>query len=691
MQPAEKLFHFYAVGLTIAASLLAGSVSGQVLMSGGTYSQDFDTLASSGTGNTWTDNVTLPGWYASTNAGGGKFGSVASYNAGTGSSTAGALYSFGASSSTERALGSVASGTPGNFAYGVRFTNDTANARSNITISYTGEQWRQGGNTSTQTLAFFYTVSSSSITNSDAAATLYSWTAFTNLDFKTPTVGASGTALDGNITTNRQVFSNVLLPGVAVLSGQELFLRWYDINDSGNDHGVALDDLTVGFQAVSNSPPSITNQPQDLVVTEGDNATFTVGATGSLPLSYQWHFYGTNLPGATSSVLALTNVSSAQAGTYDVAVTNSAGSTNSQPATLTVIPPPTAAFSILTYNVQGNGETNWTTNAPQVQAIGRQMQYLQPDIITFNEIPRAYTYEMTNWVTAFFPGYYLATNSGTDNYIRSVIASRYPITRSSKWLAGAQLEPWGYTNSNFTRDLFEAQINVPGLPQPLHVFTTHLKSTAGTTYDDASAKRAAEAAAITNFFATNFFVLYPTHPYLLTGDMNESDTDTLAIQRLLSPRVGLHLTDPTNPFTGSINTWSIQEASVTERLDYVMPCTLLASNIASSQVFRTDKLNPAPPNLFSNDSRTASDHLPVRLVVNTLPGTPFRLTSISLSNQVVTLIWESANGQQYRVDASSNLTAWMVLASNLTASGTNYTFSTNASASRRFFRVHRTP
>src|ERR1035437_5866638 len=93
---------------------------------------DFDSLASSGTANGWTNNVTLPGWYASQSAG---LGVVSSYRAESGSGNSGALYSFGATSSSERALGSLASGTPGNFAYGVRFINDTALTATNITIS----------------------------------------------------------------------------------------------------------------------------------------------------------------------------------------------------------------------------------------------------------------------------------------------------------------------------------------------------------------------------------------------------------------------------------------------------------------------------------------------------------------------------------------------------------------------------
>ena len=80
------------------------------------YTQDFDTLTSSGTNNPWTDNLTLLGWYSNRTT----------YSAGTGSSNAGALYSFGSTSSSERALGSVASGSTGTIYYGVRLTNNTS-------------------------------------------------------------------------------------------------------------------------------------------------------------------------------------------------------------------------------------------------------------------------------------------------------------------------------------------------------------------------------------------------------------------------------------------------------------------------------------------------------------------------------------------------------------------------------------
>jgi endonuclease/exonuclease/phosphatase family metal-dependent hydrolase len=305
---------------------------------------------------------------------------------------------------------------------------------------------------------------------------------------------------------------------------------------------------------------------------------------------------------------------------------------------------------------------------------------------------------MPNWVTAFLPGYFLATNSGTDGFIRSVVMSRYPINRSKSWLDGADLKPFGYTNTssssadNFTRDLFEAEIAVPNWPLPLHVFTTHLKST-GTNYADSAAKRAAEAAAITNFLATNFFALYPTHPFTLSGDMNDSDTNTLAIQRLISAPTTLRLTNPTNFFSGTINTFSIQ-ASVSERIDFIFPCPLLHSNITASQVFRTDLLTNFSSNLFSNDDKIASDHLPVLMTFANPYNTPFKIVSLARTNLSVTLQWESQTNRTFTVEASTNLLSWSPFATNLFSATTNspFVFNTNnVPEPVKFFRVYRTP
>jgi hypothetical protein len=88
--------------------------------------------------------------------------------------------------------------------------------------------------------------------------------------------------------------------------------------------------------------PLITAQPASQTVLAGSAATFSVTATGTPPLSYQWRFSGSNIAGATGSSLTLTNVQPAQAGIYAVQVMNAYGSTNSADALLTVTPRPCA-------------------------------------------------------------------------------------------------------------------------------------------------------------------------------------------------------------------------------------------------------------------------------------------------------------------------------------------------------------
>ncbi len=485
----------------------------------------------------------------------------------------------------------------------------------------------------------------------------------------------------------------------------------YALRENTGEGALNIDNLRVGtsfadvFSSGSGLPPSITSQSQNQTVTNGASVTWSVNATGTPPLNFQWQFtptsgvgvQGTNLPGATSSNLTLTGVTFAQAGFYAAVVTNAAGSTISDPVALSVWRASTPAFSYLTYNAHGNGLTNWSTNMWHVQAIGRQMQYLNPDIITFNEIPvtNNCTAQMADFVKAFRPGYYLVTNSMDDGFIRSVILSRYPIIASTSWLHGSDLAPYGYTGSGFTRDLFEAQVSIPGFSQPLHVFVVHLKSAQDA---DSSAKRAAEAGAVSNFFATVYLPADGQQPYVLSGDMNEDilrppPGNPQSIQRLVGAPTGLQLTTAVNPFTDSELTWSIQDTNngPTVRYDYILPCAMLSSNIVSSQVFRTDLLYPVPPNLYSNDDKIASDHLPVFMVFGNPFNPPFRLLAFGRTNQTISLQWESASNRSYNVEVSSNLAAWTPLATNLTATNADCTFTTNVPGSVKFFRVYRAP
>lgn len=117
---------------------------------------------------------------------------------------------------------------------------------------------------------------------------------------------------------------------------------------------------------VLDAAPTITAQPLSQTAHTGNDATFTVSATGSLPLSWQWRFNGTDILNATNSMLVLMSVSASQAGAYSVVVSNARGKVTSADAILTVM------FPASLYVWQGSPNpappyTNWGTAAHGIQ------------------------------------------------------------------------------------------------------------------------------------------------------------------------------------------------------------------------------------------------------------------------------------------------------------------------------------
>jgi hypothetical protein len=92
--------------------------------------------------------------------------------------------------------------------------------------------------------------------------------------------------------------------------------------------------------------PVIVTQPESQTVTEGSSATFTVVATGSPPLAYQWRFNNQPIPGATGSTLILAKVQDAHAGVYSVVVSNGSTVTSAN-ASLTLNHRPVPATPVL--------------------------------------------------------------------------------------------------------------------------------------------------------------------------------------------------------------------------------------------------------------------------------------------------------------------------------------------------------
>ena len=166
----------------------------------------------------------------------------------------------------------------------------------------------------------------------------------------------------------------------ASLTSSNIFIGLWDsfasLSDNTNLSFAVFDNVRVE-RLVTNVPPYLTSQPQAQSVEQGSSAAFKVSAGGTAPLSYQWRCNGTNLAGASSSALTLTNALAGNAGSYTVVVTNGVGSVTSSVATLTVSVPTPAqpghfdgvsrlADGALQFNMSGTAGTNyilqWTSD-----------------------------------------------------------------------------------------------------------------------------------------------------------------------------------------------------------------------------------------------------------------------------------------------------------------------------------------
>src|SRR5208282_3390835 len=116
------------------------------------------------------------------------------------------------------------------------------------------------------------------------------------------------------------------------------------------------------FLTVNTSPvaPVFNSQPASLVVLAGSTARFSAIAGGNAPISYQWSKDGTPISGATSSTLSLSNVQTADDGSYTLTASNSVGSVTSNPAQLTVtttVPLVNSAYNLTGFATVGAGCT----------------------------------------------------------------------------------------------------------------------------------------------------------------------------------------------------------------------------------------------------------------------------------------------------------------------------------------------
>lgn len=168
--------------------------------------------------------------------------------------------------------------------------------------------------------------------------------------------GTNGLPFSYRITTAPEAantFSAVPLPAGLVYSATTgritgtptqdgVFTVLLTASDSGRASRTVTKNLTLTIVAGSGgtAPPTISTQPTSRTATNGGTTTFSVVASGSGTLRYQWRTNGAPLTGATNSTLSLSSITTDHAGSYAVVITNNHGAITSSTATLTVLVPP---------------------------------------------------------------------------------------------------------------------------------------------------------------------------------------------------------------------------------------------------------------------------------------------------------------------------------------------------------------
>jgi hypothetical protein len=229
--------------------------------SGTELTQNFNSLATSGTTNAWSNDTSpLSGWslFRRTSSSNTTPVAVTNYLASTGSGTEGGFYSFGPSGNSDRALGGIGSANAtawGSAPQGqvagwmaVAIQNGTGGVLNEFTVAFDGEQWRRENNATAHTMVMEYGFGATF----DVVST---WTApGGNFDWTGPVTGTTtGAAIDGN-STGSVTGRGGTIGSLTWANSQILWIRWIENNDAGNDHGLAIDNFSFSAAAVAAVP-----------------------------------------------------------------------------------------------------------------------------------------------------------------------------------------------------------------------------------------------------------------------------------------------------------------------------------------------------------------------------------------------------------------------------------------------------
>lgn len=283
--------------------------------------------------------------------------------------------------------------------------SDNSGAPTSLTINYAAQgMWSVSQTTYTgnRQLMNGYSDVESSDSNigvyavSNISYTLYDVYVYISADSNGRTVGVNLNGGDQyylKTDASGYDYSNPLLQGAATSQAEATnahYVYFHDVSGSGFEvdvHRYGGNAGVSGIQIVDTSgySPSGVIQPSVEELYAGQTARFAVSATGTAPFGYHWRTNGVylndggNISGATSNVLTLTNISTANSGSYDVQITNIYGTIITPAAQLTVVQPRPDSYEAAVVNDapvayyrlnENNGDPAGTPNLPVFDYIG---------------------------------------------------------------------------------------------------------------------------------------------------------------------------------------------------------------------------------------------------------------------------------------------------------------------------------
>jgi hypothetical protein len=217
-----------------------------------TYTQDFGTSVISASGvNITSGTANLTGWSYDA-----ALTSELNITAAAPTNTGG-RYAYTQGASNNRKIGGRPSGGTNDIAYGILFRNTSGQTIQSFSLSYTGLQLSQGGNTNSAVnqLTVDYLISASTIAMTAGAGTAMPALTFSQTQFVT-TANTGGQGQGYPATTGTGANSGCVSVAASIPNNSYLLIRWSDPDDAQNDPHLAIDDVEVVFftnQTVSNN------------------------------------------------------------------------------------------------------------------------------------------------------------------------------------------------------------------------------------------------------------------------------------------------------------------------------------------------------------------------------------------------------------------------------------------------------